>query len=137
MCSCSAGFQVAVLPMGRYDSYVAMQGPPASGLLTLALGPGCVKLENRLSSKQEGPLLAQRAPGCQWHVTHAYFEPVQACQAAAHLWIQDIHCCPLPRGPPAKIWKTGVILAIAPPSLASTMPVRTCRGRTPQPGSSR
>ena len=42
----------------------------------------------------------------------------------ARLWIQENHWRPLPSGPPAKIWNTGIILARAPPSLASTMPVR-------------
>ena len=39
-----------------------------------------------------------------------------------HLWIQEHHCWPLPRGPPAKRLKMGSILPMAPPSLASTMP---------------
>ena len=104
------------------------------------LRPGCVKLAEAgcpLSNKvccwlNFAGLQGTRVPMA---VSHGHSEPIRKCQAAAYLWIQDIHCCPLPRGPPAKIWKTGVILAIAPPSLASTMPVRTCVGRTPQPGS--
>lgn len=45
--------------------------------------------------------------------------------AAPNLCIQEHHCWPFPKGPPAKMLKMGSILAIAPPSFASTMPVRT------------
>jgi hypothetical protein len=50
------------------------------------------------------------------------------CQAT-HLWIQLHHCRPEPSGPPAKMEKTGIMRPSAPPSLASTMPVRSTTTR--------
>lgn len=43
----------------------------------------------------------------------------------AHLCIQEHHCRPLPRGPPAKMLNTGSILPSAPPSRASTIPAHS------------
>ena len=43
-----------------------------------------------------------------------------------HLCTQEHHCCPVPRGPPAKTLKMGSILPSAPPPLSSTMPAASC-----------
>ncbi len=52
-------------------------------------------------------------------------EIIERKKATSNLCIQEHHCWPFPKGPPAKMLKMGSILAIAPPSFASTMPVRT------------
>ena len=47
------------------------------------------------------------------------------------MWIHDIHCRPLPMGPPAKALKGGSIFGRAPPSGPSTIPVRISATRAP------
>lgn len=55
-----------------------------------------------------------------------HWKSSKTCQLsqAADLCIQEHHCWPVPKGPPANTLKMGSILAKAPPSLAKTMPVR-------------
>lgn len=61
-----------------------------------------------------------------------HLRPVKWCLAASSpsAATQPGTCRPDPSGPPAKSWNTGSILPNAPPSLASTMPVRMITTRS-------
>jgi hypothetical protein len=72
------------------------------------------------------------SPIVAWLLPHFALSSAAVWPGAAqppHLWIQLHHCRPLPSGPPANMEKTGIMRPSAPPSLASTMPVRSTTTR--------
>ena len=64
----------------------------------------------RWAAGQPAPALPHTCAG-----THAQARARAHAGPGAHRWIQLHHCRPEPSGPPAKIWKTGIMRPRAPP----------------------